>query len=94
MDKPRPYYCERWFYPASIGLLVLPLSFAKNMSVLQSLSFLKLIALICFTLITVGYFIYAWTEGILAENISWKPDFTNLVDGLGSVNIVTMSCSY
>mmetsp|Transcript_37058 Transcript_37058/g.33335 ORF Transcript_37058/g.33335 Transcript_37058/m.33335 type:complete len:287 (-) Transcript_37058:410-1270(-) len=93
-DESAAIYCEQWAYTLVGGFLILPFSFAKSMDALKSSTLVKIIALTIFCLMTISYCVYCYFTDKLAKDIHIGPKFPTVITGLGTINIMTMSCAF
>ena len=88
------FYCHRWAYVLIGGVLVFRMAFIESMAKLAFASAIKLVCLITFGLISVGFFILSLIEGQLSNEINILPNWDDPIQILGVINIVTLSFDY
>mmetsp|Transcript_837 Transcript_837/g.765 ORF Transcript_837/g.765 Transcript_837/m.765 type:complete len:262 (-) Transcript_837:87-872(-) len=64
------------------------------MTLLEPFSIVKFIALGIFCVISIGFMIYKGMTTGLVTDINFLPNFESITSGIGSLCIITLSCSY
>ena len=94
MTAHPPFLCQNFTLRILGGLIVFPFTFIRSFGNIGFISYIKVISIVIFAGVTIGYCIYGVIHGIHADHIDLFPKFNQPVDTLACITEIIIAYNF